>query len=108
MRAPRFLISKRLSSCCGYSALVVQSRNGGFVSQDCLKCLSTSQLIKASDLPDLVCETCEQALTVRVIDKNYFYVCQRCNDRWMIWSNVPNWRVAFSYAGLAAADDEKS
>ena len=105
MRASRFLYSKTPSTCCQYQALVVQSRAGGFISQNCLKC-GKSDYINEHALPDVACDFCTGALVVRRRDgRNYFYVCERCNRNWKIGDIVPHWSELFAYSGLAVDSD---
>ena len=105
MQAKRFLISKRKSKCHGASALVVRSREGGMVSQNCLKC-GKSGYISAEDLPDLICEFCGNALVVEKKDgTNYHYVCGKCGRFWKVATYVPDWRESFGHCGLAVDAD---
>ena len=105
MKAPRFLFSKTPSKCCGAKALVVQSRPGGLISQNCLKC-GTPAHINEQALPDLDCDFCAGSLrTARVDGKNYFYVCKLCGRKWKIGDTMPHWGELFTYCGLAVASD---
>ena len=104
MKAPRLLFSKRLSKCCTKEAIVVQSRPGGFISQNCLKC-GKSDYINEQSLPDLDCDFCGQALEVEKVDKNYFYICKQCGRKWKLGDNVPHYTALFEYSGLAVESD---
>lgn len=105
MRTLRFLYSTASSPCCDYKALLVRSRSGGFVSRNCLKC-GTSHYVNSSQLPELVCDFCENELRVRKSDgKNYHYVCDTCDLAWQLAGVVPDWRELFEYSGLAAPGD---
>jgi hypothetical protein len=105
MKAPRFLLSKTSSKCCQAKALVVQSRAGGYISQNCLKC-GKSYRIHEHALPDLDCDVCARSLrTERVDGKNYFYVCKQGNRNWKIGDTVPHWGELFAYCGLAVDRD---
>lgn len=105
MKAPRFLFSKTSSKCCQAKALVVQSRAGGFISQNCLKC-GKSDYINEHALPDLDCDSCARPLNIERIDgQNYFYVCRQCNRNWKIGDTVPHWQELFAYSGLAVDSD---
>jgi len=105
MRAPHFLYSKVPSQCCQQKALVVRSRAGGFISQNCLKC-GKSDYINEGALPDLLCDFCAGPLAIKRVDgQNYFYVCGKCSRSWKIADNVPHWGELFAYSGLAAAGD---
>ena len=105
MRAPRFLYSKTPSRCCRVKALVVRSRQGGFISQNCLKC-GKADYINELALPDLKCDLCDRTLEVRRVDgQNYFYVCDHCERSWKIADTVPHWSELFAYSGLAVDSD---
>ncbi len=105
MKALRFLFSKTPSTCCQAKALVVQSRSGGFISQNCLKC-GKSDYINEHALPDLGCDICARPLGIERVDgQNYFYVCTQCNRNWKIADTVPHWRELFAHSGLAVDSD---
>jgi len=105
MKAPRFLYSKTASKCCRAKALIVQSRAGGFVSQNCLKC-GKSDYINPQALPDLECDYFGRILKIEFLDgQNYFYVCQSCNRNWTLGDTLPNWKELFAYSGLAVDSD---
>ena len=106
MKTKRFLYSSAKSPCCGNKALLVQSRAGGFISRNCLKC-GTSHYVNASQLPNLECEFCNAPLSVRKVDgTNYHYVCSACERQWLIASMLPDWSELFKYSGLAAHGDK--
>lgn len=105
MRSLRFLYSRQPSKCCNYRALIVQSRDGGFVSQNCLKC-GKPDYINEFALPELCCDSCESSLTVKKLDgKNYHYMCNTCRRNWLLASVVPHWKELFEYSGLAAGGE---
>lgn len=105
MRTLRFLYSSETSPCCDYNALLVQSRAGGFVSRNCLKC-GTPHYVSANQLPPLDCDFCGNTLRVRKSDgKNYHYVCGTCNLEWKLGGVLPDWKELFEYSGLAAPGD---
>lgn len=102
MRTLRFLYSSDLSRCCNYEALLVQSRRGGLVSRNCLKC-GKPDSVNASQLPELVCDFCDTTLYVRKSDgANYHYVCDSCELEWKLASVLPDWSELFEYSGFAA------
>ena len=90
-----------MSNCCNAKTIIVQSRKGGFISQNCLKCGIPNNIDDRS-LPDLDCAFCGKLLTVEIVDKNYFYTCKQCNKNWKIADNVPHWGDLFQYSGLPA------
>src|SRR5688572_2041781 len=100
MKTKRFLYSPALSPCCGQKALLVQSRAGGFVSRNCIKC-GRSHYVNAQQLPELDCEFCNATLQVRKSDGvNYHYVCDSCARQWHLASMLPDWSELFEYSGL--------
>jgi len=105
MQAKRVLYSKRLSTCCAHHALIVRSREGGFVSQNCPKC-GKPDYINEQALPDLCCDQCQTILKIERLDRqNYFYVCHQCKRSWQLSDVIPHWSDLFQYAGLAVNSD---
>lgn len=105
MRAARFLYGTDVSGCCKTKTLLVRSRDGGFISQNCLKC-GQSGYITQDKLPRLDCDFCGTHLQVKKLDgSNYHYVCDGCGKSWKLADNLPNWSELFSYSGLAAYGD---
>jgi hypothetical protein len=100
MRSKRFLFSKKPSKCCGYKALLMQSREGGLVSQNCLQC-GKPGTVSLDDLPDLECDCCESILAKEIRQKNYFYACRKCNRVWQLSDNLPHWSELFEESGFA-------
>ena len=47
--------------------MLVQSRDGGFISRDCLKC-GRSDYVRPDQMPDLHCEFCDAPLAVKKAD----------------------------------------
>jgi len=58
MKAPRLIFADGLSTCCHAKALLVRSREGGFVSRNCLKCKKASVRVRLTELPDIDCDFC--------------------------------------------------
>jgi hypothetical protein len=107
MKAPRFLYSLRPSKCCNAKSLLVQSRPGGFVGQDCLKCQKGSDHVGLADLPPLDCDLCGNSLrATKDMMSNYVYQCDSCGRVWKLGDNLPRWSELFEYSGLAAHGDE--
>ena len=105
MNTKRFLYSSALSSCCNYKSLLVQSRAGGLISRNCLKC-GKPDYVKVQQLPELECDFCDEELYVRKADgSNYHYVCDSCDLQWKLGSVLPDWSELFEYSGLAAHGD---
>jgi hypothetical protein len=97
------LFSSSLSKCCRAKQLVVQSRAGGFVSQNCMQC-ERSAWISARELPTLRCSDCDVTLEVDNRWKNYCYACPVCRSTWFVYELVPWWHERFQWYGLAAPD----
>ena len=96
MKPPRFLKSDTLSRCHNSPFLLVQSRKGGFVSQNCLKC-SRPDYVTMGQLPKLRCESCLGNLEVGTNrDGNYEYSCQTCQRVWSLPNMLPRWSDLFS------------
>jgi hypothetical protein len=105
LKTKRFLYSSVPSDCCQYKALLVLSREGGFISQNCLKC-GKSDYVNPSQMPELNCEFCDAVLHVSKADgTNYHYVCDSCGRQWHLGSVLPDWSELFQYSGLAAHGD---
>ncbi|MEJ2672796.1 MAG: hypothetical protein P8168_11475 [Deltaproteobacteria bacterium] len=100
MRSKRFLFSKKQSTCCSSKALLVQSRAGGLVSQNCLQC-GKPDTVSLENLPDLVCDCCGSVLLKKIQQKNYFYFCHKCNRNWKLADNLPHWSELFKESGFA-------
>lgn len=96
------LISTEVSPCCGYEAQIVQSRDGGFVSRDCLKC-GRSHYVNERQFPRLACDSCKNPMDIKKLDGvNYYYACATCERYHKIADIVPPWSEVFPYSGLAA------
>jgi RNase P subunit RPR2 len=99
------LNSKYLSYCCKAPQMIVQSRSGGFVSQNCEKC-GKSSYISQNELPDLFCKKCSVPLVTGLnIQKNYIYRCPICDREFLVWDLVPNWKEYFEEYGLGLGSD---
>src|ERR1700722_15201037 len=112
MKAPRFIYSAGNSPCCEYKALLVRSRDGGFVSRNCLKC-GKPWYVKLNHLPTLDCEICVISRKViaslkpeQLDGENYFYRCWKCGAKWKVADYLPAWSELFEYSGLAAPGDD--
>jgi len=103
MKAKLLIYSRRLSKCCNSKELIVLSRDGGFISRDCMKCCEKSYHVHLKDLPEQKCDQCGAAMKAEINwERNYEYVCKRCHASWVIADRVPKWSERFRYAGLSA------
>ena len=101
---PIRLIAPRRSHCCGRAMLIVQSKEGGFVTADCSKCNRQTTLsegeFKALNvwvgcpecnsrmLPDLVPASSQREI-------NYGFKCEHC-DLYIWFSDLlPHWEDVF-------------
>ena len=101
------IVAIRPSKCSNAPSLLVASRHGGFIAQDCLACGTRSEYVHEQEIPDLECTGCRlpRGIEPKVIDKNYWYECTRCRRQWMIAEIVPVWSELFEYSGLSAPGD---
>src|SRR5580693_4010752 len=108
MKAPRLILSLHRSDCCESRMILIRSREGGFVSQNCLRC-GKAYRVQDREIPDLDCDSCKWSpkgsVMVKIIDKNYVYECERCRKRWVLAELLPHWSELFPYCGLAAPGD---
>jgi hypothetical protein len=85
--------------------ILVCSRQGGFVTRNCVRCGKPSY-VNERQLPALQCERCDGQLKVmRTPDKNYAYAYDVCNVHWLLPGLLPDWSDLFPYWGLAAPGD---
>jgi hypothetical protein len=104
------ILSLTASACCRASELLVRSRDGGFITRDCLTCGSRADYVSLAQIPDLDCVGClrfKRAATAEPVlkERNYWYRCTGCAREWEIADIVPFWSEAFEYSGLAAPGD---
>jgi len=100
MTEKMILYGKYLCRHCERLRIFVRSRQGGLVSQNCVKC-KKPQAVNINDLPDLYCGECDEKL-VKFKRKNYFYSCDNCKVEWEFAQIVPDWYELFEYYGYAA------
>jgi len=92
------------SKCCTVPTVIVQSRDGGLVSQNCSKC-GHPDYIRLSELPPLACPRCKVQLQITDTKnnrKNYWYICPQCNSETLLANVVPHWSELFDECGLYA------
>jgi hypothetical protein len=104
------ILALTTSQCCHDKELLVRSRDGGFVTRDCLSCGSRAAYVNLSQIPDLDCEGClkfrrPNTIEPQLKERNYYYRCTGCGREWEIAEIVPAWSEAFEYAGLAVPGD---
>src|SRR5437867_2133242 len=93
------------SGCCSSQSLIVRSREGGFVTQNCTNC-GKPRSIRAHELPEETCGSCNRALEVyRNQNKNFAYRCKSCGVAHEVASIVPSWEQVFDYHGYRIETD---
>ena len=83
------------SPCCALPMLLVQSMQGGFVTQNCSKCGEFMTLSEAGFLSlDLwvSCPRCRKRMTPQLVSKNYGYRCAGCDVAVLLAALLPRWQ----------------
>ena len=94
------------SWCCKARSIIVRSREGGFVTQNCESCGKPRKL-SLTELPSLLCGKCGTRLTAGVsYETNYTYSCTDCERRWAVADLVPCWDELFDYHGFGLDTDQ--
>lgn len=95
------------SRCCDAAQQIIQSRDGGFVSKNCVSCGKPSR-VGLQQLPQLVCPTCRQPMTVgKDKSANYIYRCPSCPFEVRLYQIVPSYiEAGFRYNGLAVPGED--
>jgi hypothetical protein len=100
--SPVRLVAVIRSRCCGAEALLVKSRDGGFISKNCTSC-QKSGYARIADIEPLEC--CGGVWPVVTINKNYYWKCGICQSSVMVADYVPKWSDLFPYSPLIAPGD---
>lgn len=89
-----------ISYCHQKPSLIVRSREGGFVTQNCLEC-GKPRTLPFSECPQLLCGGCQNPLELFIDSfKNYAYKCSRCNTSFELATIIPSWEEHFEYNGF--------
>ena len=96
--------SKYLSRCCHSARLIVRSRAGGWVTQNCEQC-GDARRVRLDELPELTCTPCGQTMEPGYSFQNYAYHCSKCHSVYRLWDYVPWWNELFEYCGVATPDE---
>lgn len=93
------------SLCHGTKSIIVRSREGGFITQNCAHC-GKPRAIKLEDLPDRACERCN-VLCEKITNnfKNYAYKCPICRKEIEVAKLVPHWDELFKECGYALEEE---
>jgi len=90
----RLTLENRLSRCCSQPAVLVQSKEGGFVTANCFRCgkRDTIDEYEFKCLRLIVsCTKCKQVMTPTLIEKNYSYKCEDCQLYIWLSDLLPHW-----------------
>ena len=102
---PKLLHGKTRSRCCNEPMIIVLSRDGGFVTQNCRSCQKPRR-VRLADLPVLNCECCETVLEP-FKRQNYFYRCPNCRREQAVANLVPHWSEQFDECGFGLDSDHQ-
>lgn len=82
--------------------MIVRSREGDFLTQNCTKCGNPSA-VRIDDIPSAQCPCCHSMLLPGPPRRtpNYRYHCVSCGLNTEIWMLVPSWHEHFPERGFA-------
>ena len=87
--------------------LIVQSREGGLVTRDCLTS-GTSNSVRMTHLPNLYCGRCSSEIgPSKNSSGNYAYACRCCRTSVELAQLVPFWDEEFDYSGFGIETDDE-
>ncbi len=104
------LTGKHPSQCCNRPTVIVRSREGGAVTQNCSEC-GSRQYIWQDEIPPVQCSKCKVVLELDQRERppqpgkkdkrgSYFYACPICHGQWDVASLVPPWSAHFEQCGV--------
>jgi endogenous inhibitor of DNA gyrase (YacG/DUF329 family) len=86
---------RSISSRHSKPTLLVQSMEGGFVTQNCPECGHRTTLSGYAFMNDIdlwvACPQCKAQMEHRVVDKNYAFACDRCDLYINLADLLPRW-----------------
>ncbi len=85
--------SKFPSLCHNASVVIVKSKNGEYVTQNCTKCGNADPL-DISGVPTFYCPVCNKPVE-RVKRTKSLYDCRHCKIKWELATIVPDWKELF-------------
>ena len=95
-----------LSPCHRKPRILVKSRPGGFITQNCPVC-GKPDYLPMRDTPKLRCGKCRTTMHChRNSRKNYAYICGRCGNELELHTILPEWRDEFDYHGFGLYSDQ--
>jgi hypothetical protein len=80
--------------CHSLPTVLVESMGGGFVTQNCIKCNSkyTLSFEEFKNLEIFVsCPECKEYMSSDIVNKNYSFVCKKCDLSIPLASILPKW-----------------
>lgn len=86
------------SSCCGARTVLVRSRSGGFITQNCEEC-ERPGYVRLNELPFVECKTCKTIL-MALQRGNYCYICPSCGTFFDLPFLIPAWYDLFDEQGF--------
>jgi hypothetical protein len=99
------LYSKTDCGWCHGKLVIVKSRLGGYVTENCIKdCAKNGggpRTIEMRELPDLDCQKCGTPMQPVKVHKNYGYRCPTCSSVQELHDLVPWWNELFDEHGFA-------
>jgi hypothetical protein len=102
----RVIHSLTLSPCCNASQQLVRSRDGNFVTQDCIACGKKARTLALAEIPSIRCPVCPTMLTIGFVDKNYGTRCAECGSVFELGTLLPHWQdEGFQYCGVATPNE---
>jgi hypothetical protein len=94
-----------LSPCHHSLSHIVRSREGGFVTQNCISC-GTPRTRPADEILTISCPNCgTQFDKIFNANKNYAHSCHRCHFTKELAAIVPHWSDCFEYHGFGLDSD---
>jgi hypothetical protein len=98
------LYSKYRSPCCGRAQELVISRDGGFVTQNCIGC-GRPRYVGIGELPVIECDICGLAMQAGTRNRNYHYECPCCDNGFPLWTRLSRWSERFAECGIAVPSE---
>lgn len=89
-----------ISKCCDKPVILVESKSGGYVTQNCPKCGKLADTLKEDDFLKInlwkinvlvACPKCKQEMKPEVTDKNYTFTCRKCDIAILLASLLPRY-----------------
>lgn len=97
-----------LCRCHGRPSLIVRSREGGFVTQNCIE-TGCPRALHLHELPEIECSKCKRRTQTYINpdSNNYAYRCTNCDASVELQAIVPHWSERFEYFGYGLETDDQ-